>query len=227
MKTILTLKYGEKYPAAAVNQIFEDTGGKYNYVCITDDPTDLYPEIKIIPLPDGIDGHWIKIWMFGLQDLGDVLYLDLDVRIQKNIDHLWNYLDELPIIVYTYWKNKEFPEYQGETHDMRYLSNYNSSVLLWKSGSLCALRIWNIFENDMDYYMTKYWGDDRFLWHEKINLKTFPKGEIYSFVYGADYYGIDDHNESFYYRPNYTIALLNGLDQFPGADKEYDELRMH
>jgi hypothetical protein len=23
------------------------------------------------------------------------------------------------------------------------------------------------------------------------------------------------------------IALLNGLDQFPGADKEYDELRMH
>ena len=40
----------------------------------------------------------------------------------------------------------------------------------------------------------------------------------------ADYYGIDDHNESFYYRPSYTIALLNGLDKFPGADKEYDEL---
>lgn len=227
MKTILTLKYGKKYPAAAVNQIFEDTGGKYNYVCITDDPTDLYPEIKTIPLPDGIEGHWIKIWMYGLQGLGDVLYLDLDIRIQKNIDHLWNYLDETPTIVYTYWKNKEFPDYQGETHDMKYLSNYNSSVVLWKSGSLGAVRIWNIFENDMDYFMTKYWGDDRFLWHEKITLNTFPKGEIYSFVYGADYYGIDDHNKSFYYRPNYTIALLNGLDQFPGADKEYDELRMH
>ena len=202
MKTILTLKYGKKYPAAAVNQIFEDTGGKYNYVCITDDPTDLYPEIKTIPLPDGIEGHWIKVWMFGLQDLGDVLYLDLDVRIQKNIDHLWNYLDEVPTSVYTYWKFKEFPDYMGETHDMKYLSNYNSSVLLWKSGSLGALRIWNIFENDMDYYMVKYWGDDRFLWHEKITLNTFPKGEFYSFVYGADYYETHDHNLPFYYRPN-------------------------
>jgi len=71
VKTILTLKYGKKYPASAVNQIFEDTGGKYNYVCITDDPTDLYPEIKTIPLPDGIEGHWIKIWMYGLQGLGE------------------------------------------------------------------------------------------------------------------------------------------------------------
>jgi hypothetical protein len=65
------------------------------------------------------------------------------------------------------------------------------------------------------------------LWHEDFRFNYFPKGEIYSFVYGADYYGIDDHNKSFYYRPSYTIALLNGLDQFPGADKKYDELRMY
>lgn len=221
------LKYGKKYTSDDVNKIVYETGKKYSYACLTDDPVNLDPIIKVIPLPDEVEGHWYKTWMFSLEDLGDILYLDLDVRIQNSIDHLWNYLDESPTIVYTYWKNKEFPEFFGESHAMRYLSNYNSSVLLWRSGSPNAINIWKTFEENMDYYMVKYWGDDRFLWHENIPLNTFPKGEIYSFVYGADYYGIDDHNESFFYRPNYAIALLNGLDQFPGADKKYDELRMH
>jgi hypothetical protein len=163
--------------------------------------------------------------MFSQRGFGDVLYLDLDVRIQKNIDHLWNYLDIYPTIAYTYWKNKEWPEQHGGTHGMRYLSNYNSSVMMWKDGTVH--HIWEHFESNSDYFMVKYFGDDRFLWHEDFRFNYFPKGEIYSFVYGADYYGIDDHNESFWYRPSYTIALLNGLDQFPGAEKKYDELRMH
>ena len=160
--------------------------------------------------------------MFSQIGLGDVLYLDLDIRIQKNIDHLWNYLDERPTIVYTYWKNKEFPEYMGETQDMRYLSNYNSSVMLWKEGT--GKYIWEHFNTNPDYFMVKYFGDDRFLWHETFGLNHFPKGEMYSFVYGADYYG---DNTSFKYQPEFTIALLNGLDQFPGSDKRYDQLCMH
>lgn len=220
MKTILMLKYGTKYSKEDVDRIINATGRKYNYMCITDD-TDLDPIVKTIPLPEGIDGHWIKVWMYGLRDLGEVLYLDLDIRIQKNIDHFWNYIDQVPTICYTYWKNKEFPDYVGETHSMKYLSNYNSSVILWRSGSPGAMRIWNIFESDMDYYMVKYWGDDRYLWHENITMNTFPKNEVYSFVYGADYYG---DNKSHTYREDYTIALLNGLEQFPGADKRYDDL---
>ena len=225
MKTILMLKYGNKYSAEDVNRIVYETGKKYSYTCVTDDSTNLDPIINIIPLPTDVEGHWYKIWLLGQSGFGDVLYLDLDIRIQNNLDHLWNYLDERPTISYTYWKNKEFPDHIGETHDMRYLSNYNSSVMMWKEGT--GKYIWDHFQTDPDYFMVKYFGDDRFLWHEGFNLNQYPKGEIYSFVYGADYYGIDDHNESFYYRPSYTIALLNGLDQFPGADKEYDELRMH
>lgn len=221
------LKYGKKYTADDVNRIVYETGGNYSYTLLTDDSSNLDPRINVIPLPENVEGHWFKVWMFSLRNLGDILYLDLDVRIQKNIDHLWNYIDETPTIVYTYWKNKEFPEYEGENHAMKYLSNYNSSVLLWKSGSPNATKIWEIFESNIDYYMVKYWGDDRFLWHEDIELNIFPKGEFYSFVYGADFYGIDDDNTSFKYRPNYTIALLNGQDQFPGAQKKYDQLRMY
>jgi hypothetical protein len=225
MKTIVTLKYGTKYSADDVNRIVEATARKYTYLCFTDDPTGLDPIVVAWPLPDDIEGHWYKIWLFSQQGLGDVLYLDLDIRIQNNLDHLWKSLDIYPTIAYTYWKDKEFPDYVGETHSMRYLSNYNSSVMMWKEGT--GKHIWDHFQTDPDYFMVKYFGDDRFLWHEDFRFNYFPKGEIYSFVYGADYYGIDDHNESFCYRPNYTIALLNGLDQFPGADKKYDELRMH
>jgi len=227
MRSILTLKYGEKYSSEHVNKIAEQTKYQYNYFCITDNAQGLDSRITPIPIPEEAEGHWLKIWMYNLNYLGDVLYLDLDVSIQKDIDHLWNYIDETPTIVYTFWKNKGFPEFMGDTHSMRYMSNYNSSAVLWRSGSSAAKSIWETFYEHSDYYQTKYWGDDRFLWHEDIELNTFPKGEFYSFVYGADYYGVDDDNKSFKYRPDYTIALLNGLDQFPGADKKYDEFRMH
>lgn len=216
------LKYGDKYSSEDVNRIVEATGRKYTYICFTDTPDDLDPIVNAWPLPTEVDGHWYKVWILGQQGLGDCLYLDLDVRIQNNLDHLWNYLDERPTIVYTQWKDKGFPDHVGETHDMRYLSNYNSSVMLWKDGS--AKFIWDHFNSDPDYFMVKYWGDDRFLWHETFGLNHFPKKEVYSFVYGADFYG---DNRSFVYRPEYTIALLNGLDQFPGSDKKYDELCMH
>lgn len=223
MKSILTLKYGSKYTAEDVNVIVEKTERKYKYFCITDDPTGLDPIITPINLPDSVEGHWIKIWMLSLDYLGDTLYLDLDIRIQKNIDHLWNYLDERPTIVYTHWKDKGFPDYEGETHDMRYLSNYNSSAIMWKQGT--AKHIWDHFNEDPEYFMLKYWGDDRFLWHERFKFNRFPRGEFYSFVYGHNFYG---DNESFKYRPEITVALLNGLEQFPGADKRYDdEFRLH
>ena len=131
---------------------------------------------------------------------------------------LFRSLDDRPTIVYTTWKDKGFPEYVGNTHDMRYLSNYNSSVMMWKDGS--GKYIWEHFNTNPDYFMVKYFGDDRFLWHETFGLNHFPKGECYSFVYGADFYG---DNRSFVKRPEYTIALLNGLDQFPTALRKYDE----
>ena len=222
MQTILMLKYGTKYSKKDVDRIIEATGSKYNYACITDDTT-LDPRVKIIPLPEDVDATFIKVWMYGLEDLGDVLYFDLDIRIQKDIDNLWNYLDERPTICYTYWKDISWVDNHARSYSEQYLSNYNSSAVLWRSGSPKAKAIWEHFEKDADYYMIKYWGDDRFLWHEKFDFKWFPKGEFYSFLYGADYYDPEKRVVD-KYRPEYTVCLLNGLDYFPGYDKKYDEL---
>ena len=54
MKTILTLKYGDKYTANDVNRMVECTNNKYNYVCVTDDPSGLHSSIYTIPIEDEI-----------------------------------------------------------------------------------------------------------------------------------------------------------------------------
>ena len=61
MKTLLTLKYGTKYSANHVNSIYEHTEGKYNYVCVTDDPKGLHPDIGIIYMEHEPDGNMEKL----------------------------------------------------------------------------------------------------------------------------------------------------------------------
>lgn len=212
MKTILTLKYGDKYTADDVNRIYLDTNGKYNYVCVTDDPEGLRSDIYTIPIDHEIEGHWEKVKLFQYH-FGKTLYLDLDIVIQKDIDHLFSYLDKHPMICYTYWKPEHFPYHKDERWSFNYLSNYNSSVMLWEN----ARHIYEYWEKDQDYYMVKYAGDDRFLFHENFTFEHWPEGEIYS-------YRFDGHK----YKPDATIALLNGQADFPELVTEYyDELRVH
>jgi len=209
----MMLKYGDKYTAADVNSIYDDTDGKYNYVCVTDNPTDIHDSINIIPITHEIEGHWEKVKLFRYNNLGKVLYLDLDVKIQQNIDHLFESLDKTPMICYTYWKPLDFPFHVDDRWSYNYLSNFNSSVMLWED----ATHIYNKWKEDPDYYMVKYAGDDRFLFHEGFTFEHWAAGEIYSFKF--------DGNK---YKPECSIALLNGQDQFPDLVKEYyDEFRMY
>ena len=219
MKTILTLKYGDKYTSNDVNSIHEHTEGKFNYICVTDDPKGLHPDIKVIYIEHEPDGNMEKIKLFQIKaDEGEtILYLDLDVRLQKPIDHLFDYCTHNPVICYTYWKERG--EKEGiPIHDFPYhashpLSNYNSSVMLWKD----ATYIWRKYAMNEHKYRKKYpYGDDTFLYHEGFTFEHFPKEEIYSYMFDGRTYQKDK-----------TICLLNGQDQYPEIAKEYDELCMH
>jgi hypothetical protein len=213
MKTILTLKYGDKYTADDVNKIYTDTDGKYNYVCVTDNPKGLRSDIYTIAIDGEPEGHWEKIKLFQYNDLGKILYLDLDIVIQKDIDYLFDCLDKSPMICYTYWKPNDFPYHKDERWSYNYLSNFNSSVMLWED----ARHIYEYWKENKDYYMVKYAGDDRFLFHENFTFEHWPKGEIYSFKFdGAKY------------NPDASIALLNGQEAFPNLVEEYEhEFRMY
>ena len=67
----------------------------FEFVCFTENQTDLNKEIRIEPLPQhrGLQGWWYKPMFFN-PDLilqGTVLFIDLDVIIFRNIDKLFTY----------------------------------------------------------------------------------------------------------------------------------------
>lgn len=212
MNTILTLKYGTKYTSNDVNSIYEKTR-PYNFVCVTDNPEGLNPNIQVIPITWEIEGHWEKVKLMRYNNLGSVLYLDLDIRIQKNVDNFFKMLDKNPMICYTYWKPNDLAFIKSKDWSYNYLSNYNSSVMMWQD----ATHIYNYWKENSDYYMVKYAGDDRFLFHEGFTFEHFPEGEVYSFWFDGGKI-----------KPQATIALLNGQESIEeNIAKHYDELYLH
>ena len=99
MKNVVCLKWGVKFPPQYVNilasRVRKNLSGDYRFVCFTDDPTGLRPEIETRPLPEmtGLEGRpergWRKLTLFQerLDDLeGTALFLDLDVVIVDSLN---------------------------------------------------------------------------------------------------------------------------------------------
>ena len=96
-RTILCLKHGPKYPAMFVNNLYNmckrHSKIEWDFVCLTEDTTNINPEIKTLPLPDNLFGWWCKPYIYSseLPIQGTILYMDLDVVIANNFDHLWTF----------------------------------------------------------------------------------------------------------------------------------------
>lgn len=67
----------------------------FEYICITDDPSGLHPDIKTVPIWEELKGsnrNWRKLKLFS-RDMKDLIgprfaYLDMDLVITDSIDHL-------------------------------------------------------------------------------------------------------------------------------------------
>jgi len=99
-RSIICMKYGTAYPAAYVNVLFNAvrsvTSGAYRFVCLTDDPTGIDPDVECLPIPDiglasaewFIGGVWPKVSLFdghlnGLR--GRALFIDLDMLVLRDL----------------------------------------------------------------------------------------------------------------------------------------------
>lgn len=98
-------KFRTKYTSEHVNRLYDmvqkHTTVKHSFLCVTDDPAGLYPQIKTAklwpnPVPEYGD-EWkpncfLRLWAFSKEAqelLGDrFVWLDLDVLITGNIDHI-------------------------------------------------------------------------------------------------------------------------------------------
>ena len=174
---VLCLKHGTKYSADYVNKLYNMVKRNctldYDFVCLTDDTNGLNSNILTVPLPEFLSGWWCKPYMFSNQlglD-GTILYLDLDVVIAKNIDHLFLYEPTSWCTIRDFTR-KMRPSWQ----------KYNSSVVRFRSNELVSF--WKDFEQDQKAIQRRWHGDQDWLYdiatRSKLPAKMFPDNWILS-----------------------------------------------
>jgi len=172
---ILCLKHGTKYSSKYVNILYNMVARHctldYTFVCLTEDATGLNSNIKVLPLPEGLEGWWCKPYMYSA-DLplnGTVLYMDLDVVISSNIDKLFTY------------ESSKWCTIRDFTRVMRpKWEKYNSSVVKFKAGELDY--VWKDFSKDPVKAMRQFHGDQDHLFEATKNKPavTYPDSWIQS-----------------------------------------------
>lgn len=227
MINVICVKWGDKFGSHFVNRLYsmvtKNLSHEFRFYCYTDDSEGIDSDIEIIDIPEDNDLEvwWNKLALFqkGMFN-GTCLFLDLDVVIQNNIDHLIDHLDKDCLTkVKCYWKDKSKTKYGIDPNNIKssYDMTNNSSVMLWEADSLCD--VWNHFMEDSEYYMLKYRGIDRFIYHEGFKTKGFPRGEIYSRLFGFDLDNggarVTENGYDLYYDKEYTICIFNSYDKIP------------
>ena len=119
-RVIICMKWGTLYPATYVNVLYSavrgNISGDFRFVCLTDDPAGLRPEVEHFPIPDmGLEeshwkkGGWPKLCVFAADFFGlsgRALFIDLDTVICGALDPMFNQPGEIIAIdAGPNWKN--------------------------------------------------------------------------------------------------------------------------
>jgi hypothetical protein len=211
MKVVCVLT-GDKYTEEDVYKLKymtdKNISAEYEFICITD--RDYIRGIQVINIPadSTLDGWWNKLYMFDTMILsdGDILYFDLDVVIQKPLDHLIASIDFTKLnVVYPYWK--DFDDVYTKKEILAAEARLNSSIIAFRAGT--QQYIWDKFTSSIDEYCINYYGIDRFITNEGFEFVTFPEGFVYSRMYGKSKYEMVSTRYCYY--PECTVCLLNGM----------------
>jgi len=204
MVNIICVKWGNRYSHFDVNSlknmVTKNTTIPFNFICITDDPNGIDSDIEVIQLknPLHLEKWWNKMYMFDPTFLpkAKYVYFDLDVIIQSNIDEILNYQTKYPCFVYRSWDIND--------HN----SKINSSVISWENEM--TEEIWQIFKDNLDLVLLKYYGIDGYINFENFDVEVFPDW-FYSYMWGTMEENYTSSGIEYYkYNPKYKICLLNG-----------------
>tara|TARA_E500000178_G_C16814136_1_gene658370 strand:+ start:179 stop:862 length:684 start_codon:yes stop_codon:yes gene_type:complete len=170
------VKWGSKYTAKYVNvlknMVARHTTVAYKFSCLTDDATDLDPEINVIKLPKDpwIKTWWSKLWMFApeMPLEGNILYFDLDVVIFDNIDELFTFQGKFNII-------RDFNRCRIKDWKLS-----NSSCMRWQTGTMNYL--WTDFKDRWHTVMQQNHGDQDWITKKATkDISWFPDEWIRSY----------------------------------------------
>ncbi len=126
MLIVACVWWGDKYSKDYVNRLHAmvarniTMGVEGKFVCFTDQPDELHPQIEKRPLPTHLNGWFKKLWLFS-RDLFDpedrIVYFDLDTVIVGDLDPLIAYDGEFLIL-------RDFYRPNG----------WQASVMAWRAG---------------------------------------------------------------------------------------------
>jgi hypothetical protein len=184
---VFCVKVGNKYGPEYVNRLWEmyrrNSNHPFFFNVITDDVRGINVPFTHREIIDpSLEGYWAKLHLFYPYQTfpGTSIYFDLDTVIQNNFDDWLENVDDTLRGVYTYWH----PLWTQDDLPPMFCwkTPFNSSILVWKHENFQW--VWDNFQADKDFFICKYYGDDKFLGNEVKPLSYFPKGEVYSRLYG-------------------------------------------
>lgn len=127
---------GADYVNILFNSIARNLPDKHKYVCFTDTPEGINPEIEIRALPGDLKGWWNKLYLFkrGLFNENErIIYFDLDTVIVGALDDIIKYRGDFAIL-------RDF--YRSDDSKLNCLQ---SSVMAWRADSYASI-IWFEYE---------------------------------------------------------------------------------
>eukprot|EP01017_Pseudomicrothorax_dubius_P008439 TRINITY_DN12774_c0_g1_i2.p1 TRINITY_DN12774_c0_g1~~TRINITY_DN12774_c0_g1_i2.p1 ORF type:complete len:408 (+),score=85.13 TRINITY_DN12774_c0_g1_i2:137-1360(+) len=164
---VVCVKWGKRYSATYVNILLagvaRHTTLPFNFYCLTDDPTDLDPSVKVLSLEEGWTGWWGKTCLFseklGLK--GRNTYIDLDMIITANIDDMLSHKN-VPRDGFVLFRTDDFFCEQSNR------GGYNSSIIQWSNQKKFA-QIYEVLRGSFEV-VTKYVM--RFDYWLEMNIKN-------------------------------------------------------
>ena len=162
-------KYGTKYVNILYNMVKRHSTDVKFFV-ITDSKKDWHSDINQLIVDPLYKTWWNKIHMFrddiGLE--GRVLFMDLDVVIIRNIDHLWEFEDDKFCII------QDFNRCRIPSYHVR-----NSSVMKFDAGK--EVHVWEKFKNDPQRIIDRFRGDQDYMTHLYKGGLIWPHNWIMSY----------------------------------------------
>lgn len=121
--------YGPEYVNRLASMIGRNLKQDFRLFCLTDDPAGIDERVDILPLPEGLEKWWGKLYLFkpGVLPEGRVIYLDLDTLIVGPLDEIVKYDGSFATLIDFYWPHLIGP-----------------AVMMWKAGDHEA--IWTEWE---------------------------------------------------------------------------------
>ena len=163
---VVCLKHGSKYSSRYVNvlsrMVARHCTVPYEFVCFTDDVRGIDENIRTEPLPHiGVYGWWFKIMFFDKNFPldGNILYMDLDIVINRNIDKLFLYEPDKFCIIRDFNRSLR--------HDW---SRMNSSIIRYRSGKYG--HIYDKFMEKPEMEMRRHHGDQDWIYAQMGGLKN-------------------------------------------------------